>query len=268
MLSVVVLTKNEEQMIQACLESVNWVDEIVVIDNASSDKTKDIAKKYTKSVYSYKDTNFSSLRNKGMEKTTKDWVLFVDADERVMQPLKEEINDLIQTKEYVAYALPRNNIILGKKVSYGPYKNDWVIRLVKRSGFKEWVGEVHEYMTFEGKLGYANHPLLHLTHRNLDQIILKSVEWSKIDADLRIAAGHPPMTQWRFLRILITELWQQGIIRKGFFNGTIGTIDAILQTFSLFMTYVRLWQMQQGEPLEKVYKNIDKKLLEDDFTSL
>ena len=264
-ISAIIICKNEEGRIETCLESVKWVDEIVIMDNGSIDKTLEIAKKYTSKVYSFEDQDFSSLRNKGIEKVTGDWVLYIDADERILQPLKEEIKNLITQEQFSAYAISRKNIIFGKEVSYGPYKKDWVIRLVKKSAFKGWVGKVHEYITFNGKLGYAKDPLLHLTHRDIDHFILKSLEWSKIDAKLRLDSGHPPMTQWRFFRILITEIFYQGIIRRGFFNGTVGTIDSMLQAFSFYMTYVRLWQLQQPKPLDEVYREIDKGLIKNNF---
>ncbi len=266
MISVIVIAKNEQDRIKACLESVTWADEIIVLDNNSSDKTIDIAKKYTDKVYSVNDLDFASIRDKGMEKAVGDWVLYVDADERVLFTLKEELQETIKTSQYSALAISRKNIIFGREVKYGPFWPDWVIRLLKKDDFKGWLGKIHEQPKFKGRLGYSKNSLLHLTHRNVDQVVLKSLEWSKIDAKLRLESNHPQMSGWRFLRILFTELFNQGIVRKGFFGGTVGTIDSILQTFSMFITYVRLWEMQQ-KPLNETYDEIDKKLMENNFKS-
>lgn len=265
MLSVIILTKNEEGRIRACLESVKWADEIIIVDNGSSDKTLEIARKYTSKILISKDENFALSRNKGMDEAEGDWVLYVDCDERILEPLKNEIEDLVTSNENSAFAISRRNIIFGKEVSYGPYKKDWMIRLFKKIDFETWVGRVHEYAKFKGKLGYTKNSLLHLTHRNIDQMVLKSLEWSKIDAKLRFDINHPKMTTLRFLRILLTETFNQGIKRKGFFNGTIGVMDSIVQVFSLFITYVRLWQMQQGKSLSDVYDEIDKELICNNF---
>lgn len=265
MISVIIITKNEKERIKACLESVKWAQEIIVLDNGSSDETLEIAKKYTSKIFSYNGLDFASIRNKGMEKASNNWVLYIDSDERVLAPLRQEIGEIIRIGKYSAVALSRKNVIFGQKVSYGPFWPDWVIRLLSKKDFEAWVGKVHEYPKFKGKLGYSRNSLLHLTHRNLDQVVLKSLEWSKIDAELRLDANHPKMSGWRFLRILITELFNQGIKRGGFFNGTIGIMDSILQTFSLFLTYVRLWQMQQTKPLDEIYNDIDKKLMENNF---
>mgnify|MGYP001574565275 CR=1 FL=1 len=265
MLSVIVLTKNEQERIKVCLESVKWADEIIVMDNGSEDDTLDLAKKYTDKIFKVDSEDFDELRNQAMEKAKGDWVFYVDADERVLDSLRKEIEVMITLSDFSAFAISRKNIVFGKEVRYGPFWPDWVIRLLKKSDFETWVGKVHEYPKFHGNLGYSENSLLHLTHRNLDQIVLKSLEWSKIGAKLRLDAGHPKMTGLRFLRIILSEMFNQGILRKGFFNGTIGIMDSILQAFSLYITYVRLWQLQQSKPLNKVYDDIDDELIKNNF---
>ncbi len=266
MISVVVLTLNEEAVLAACLESVKWAEEIIIIDQGSSDKTLEIAKKYTDKIFVEKDESFAVRRNLGTEKSSGDWVLHIDADERVLGDFKHEILELTKSTRYSAFAIRRLNIIFGTEVHYGPYSRDLMIRMVRRNAFIGWEGKVHEHLTFNGELGYFTNYVLHLTHRDLDHFVLKSLEWSKTDAKLRLDAGHPPMSGWRFLRILITETYNQGIKRKGFFGGTVGMIDSMLQVFFLYMSYVRLWQLQQPKPLDQVYEDLDKKLIEDGFT--
>ncbi len=265
MLSVIIIAKNEEDRIKACLESIKWADEIIIADNGSSDKTLKIAKIYTDNIIKFESQDFSTIRNEALKKSLGDWVLYVDSDERVLLPLREEIEKLMETDEIGAYAISRKNIIFGHEVNYGPYKHDWVVRLFKRSDFDSWSGKVHESVQFRGKLGYTKNSLLHLTHRGVDQIVLKSLEWSKIDSKLRLNANHPKMSGWRFLRIFITEIFNQGIKRGGFFNGTIGIMDSILQAFSMYITYVRVWEMQQDKPLKEIYDEIDKRLIENNF---
>lgn len=268
MLSVIIITKNEEDRIKACLESVKWATEIIVADNGSTDGTLEIAKKYTDKIIEFKEQDFAALRNKSAEKATGEWILYVDSDERVLWPLREEIEILVKNNKKSTYAISRRNIIFGKEVKYGPYEHDWVIRLLRKKDFKEWVGKVHESPQFNGELGYTKNSLLHLTHRDIDQVVLKSLDWSNIDAKLRFEVGHPKMNGWRFLRILISETLNQGIKRKGFFGSTVGVIDSMLQVFSLFITYVRLWQMQQRKSMDEIYKEIDEKLMKNDFKSL
>lgn len=265
MLSVVIITNNEEERIKACLESIKWVDEIIVADCDSTDDTVRISKEYTKNVFTCKGNDFSSWRNEAMERANGDWVLYIDADERVLEQLREEIKEILQNTTKSAFAIPRKNIIFGSEVNYGPYKHDYMIRIFKKDKFKGWVGEVHEHGNFEGELGYIKNPLLHLTHRDLDHVVLKSLSWSKLDAKLRQEANHPQMSGWRFLRILVTELFNQGIKRRGFFSGTVGMMDALLQTFSTVLSYIRLWEFQQKKSLSETYKDIDQKLIQNKF---
>lgn len=265
MLSVIIITKNEEDRIKACLESVKWADEIIVVDQGSTDKTLNIARQYNVKIVHSDSDDFSERRNLGAAKAQGDWLLYIDGDERVSAPLKEELFDIFEDSKYSAYAISRQNVIWGELKAYGPFYPDWVIRLLHKAHFKNWVGKVHEYPQFDGELGYTKHSFIHLTHRNVEQVILKNLEWSKIDAKLRFEANHPPMSGWRFLRIFITETWNQGIVRKGFFNGSVGVIDSLMQTFFLLTSYVRLWEMQQKKPLDQIYDDLDKNLIEKGF---
>lgn len=266
MLSVIVIAKNEQSRIKTCLESVKWADEIIVADNGSDDKTLEIAKKYTDKIFVFEGEDFAKLRDLAFEKSRGDWVLYVDADERVLTSLRDEVLSIVNGNEKKgAYAISRRNIIFGSEETYGPFWPDWVIRLLRRDDFEGWIGKVHEYAKFRGELGYTKNSFLHLTHRNLDQIVLKSLEWSRIDAKLRLDANHPKMSGWRFLRIFVSETFNQGVIRRGFFSGSIGVMDSILQAFSLYMTYVRLWEIQQKKSLNEIYDDVDKKLETEGF---
>jgi len=266
MLSIIIITRNEEDRIKACLESIKWAAEIIVVDHGSTDKTLDIAKSYNAKIFHSDSDDFSVRRNLGAEKAAGDWLLYIDADERVSAGLKDELFAIFEDSKFSAYAISRVNFIWGEHKSYGPFSPDWVIRLLHKAHFKHWVGKVHEYPQFDGELGYTKNSFIHLTHRNVEQVILKNLEWSKIDAKLRFDAHHPPMSGWRFLRIFVTETWNQGIVRQGFFNGTVGVIDSLMQTFFLITSYIRLWEMQQKEPLDETYDKLDKKLMENHFT--
>lgn len=265
MLSVIVITKNEEQMLPACLESVKWADELIVCDSGSTDNTIHIAESYNAKIVKTLSEDFSERRTKAMESAQGDWVLYLDADERVLKPLREELYEIFENSKYSAYAISRKNIVFGKEVSYKAFWPDWMIRLVYKKDFKRWVGRVHEYMQFEGELGYTKNSLLHLTHRGLDHFMTKALEWSKIDAQLRHQTRHPLMTKWRFLRIFITAVYDELIKRRALFGGTVGMMDGLLQAFSFYLTYVRLWEMQQGKSLNQAYVDIDKKLIEKGF---
>lgn len=281
MLSVVIIAKNEAEMLRACIESVKWADEIIVIDDDSSDQTASVARKNGARVVDYsryaRDENidgdflglmpdFAELRGIGLKEAKGDWLLYIDADERVLKPLREEIEGKMQSQDIkVAWAISRRNIILGEEKRYRAFWPDYVIRLFKKEHLEGWQGRVHEQPEFRGELGYLKNFLLHLTHRDIDLMVLKSLDWANIDADLRLKANHPKMTGPRFIKIIFSEIWNQGIKRQGFFNGTVGTIDSLLQVFSVYLSYVKLWQLQRNKSLKQIYQDIDKRLIKDGF---
>ncbi|MDP3998647.1 MAG: glycosyltransferase family 2 protein, partial [bacterium] len=114
-LSVIILTKNEESQIKGCLDSIKWTDEVIVVDSGSTDRTLEIAKRYNTKIFTDKGDDFSVKRNLGLEKTSGEWVFYVDADERVTPELREEIKSVISNQEAVvsAYKIPRKNFYFG-----------------------------------------------------------------------------------------------------------------------------------------------------------
>jgi len=246
-LSVIVLTKNEEKMLPGCLRSVHQLaDEIIIVDSQSTDKTLEIAKKFGAKVFLHKWQGFSEQKNYGFKKANGDWILFLDADERVTPELREEILQEIKKPKnlFSGYDIPRLNNILGKDLYFGGWYPDYQRRLVKKDKFKRWKGRLHEQMLVDGPTGKLKSNIYHITHRDLSSMIEKTREWSKIEAGLLCKADHPPVTWWRILRIMLTEFWERGIKKQGWRDGTVGWIEIIFQMFSRFITYARLWEMQ------------------------
>lgn len=250
-ISVVIIGKNAAGLIGDCLESVKWADEVVFLDGGSTDGTLAIAKKF-KGVkiipQKEKTMDFAAWHNQGIEKTKGEWIFYLDTDERITPKLKREILEKINSSQnFVAYAVPRKNILLGKPVRFGGWWPDYQIRLFKRKNLKKWQGKLHEQPVFEGELGYLKNPLIHITHRDLSSMMAKTNQWSEIEAELLYRAGHPPMTWWRFFRVMITEFWERGIKKQGWRDGDVGWIEIIYQMFSRFITYAKLWEKQQKE---------------------
>jgi glycosyltransferase involved in cell wall biosynthesis len=246
-LTVVVIARNEEDKIEDCLKSVKWATQIVVIDNASTDKTAEIAKKHKARVVKTTDEltlNYAELRNLGLEEAKEDWILYIDADERVTPELKRELQELVSGKS--VYAIPRKNIILGREMKHGGWWPDYVKRLYKKNKLKGWTGELHEEPEFDGEMGHLTNPLVHHKHDKLSEMVTKTNKWSEKEAKLLLDAGHPRMSWWRFFRIMTTELWYRLIIKRAFLDGVEGVIYAIYLMWSKFITYGKLWEMQNA----------------------
>lgn len=242
-LSVIILTKNAEAIIADCLDSVMFADEVIVIDDSSSDRTADLAKHLGAKVYEYHAESFAKRREFGLQKTKYKWVLYIDADERISKDLAEEIKDIINKKpETAAYRLRRKNFYLG---NHEWPKIEKLERLFFRDAIKGWRGEVHETAIVEGRIGELSGYLLHYTHQDLSSMVDKTISWSGIEASLRFEAHHPKMSTWRFARVMLTAFYESYIKQKGYKIGTAGLIESIYQAFSMFITYARLWEMQQ-----------------------
>ena len=240
-ISAIIIAKNEEKMIEECLESLSFCDEIVVIDNNSVDKTVEIAKKHKAEIYNTSSTDFSELRNLGLNKAKSEWVFYVDADERVGDDLKKEILDVIQSNEFDSYFVKRKNYYLGK--------NEWpyietILRLFRKDNISGWYGEIHESPKITGKTGILEGYLLHFTHRDLESMVLKTVIWSQTEAFLRLKANHPQITWWRIPRVMLTAFIKSYLLEGGYKAKTVGLIESVYQSFSIFITYAKLWEMQ------------------------
>lgn len=251
-ISAIILTKNNEEIIVDCLESVKWVNEIVIVDDNSTDKTVQFAQK-NKLVKIFKagskDT-FSGKRNLGAQNAKNNWLLYVDSDERVTPVLRKEIEKVTNTYNlnpitYSAYAIPRRNIRLTKELHFGDWWPDYVVRLIKKDKLKVWKGDLHEQPEIEGEIGYLKEALVHFSHRgSLENKLQNTINWSKIEAQKLYETNHPPMNIPRFLSAMWREFYFRMFKKQAFRDGKEGVIEAIYQVFSVFISYARLWEMQ------------------------
>lgn len=242
-ISSIIITKNEEEQIVPCIQTLSITDEVIVIDNASSDETVQKAKEEGGKVYIVGGLDFSYLRNMGKEKAKGEWLLYVDSDERVTKELAKEIKRAIKNeKHYCAFSLPRQNYYLGKLWP----KRERMVRLMKKEALVGWTGSLHESPIIAGEVGELSSPLLHFTHRNLTEMVKKTNEWSVVEAQLRYKSGHPRIVEWRLLRVMITTFWHSFVTQGGWQVGIVGLIESIYQAFSIFITYAKLWEKQQS----------------------
>lgn len=242
-LSAVVIAKNEGTRISKCLAALSFADEIIVIDNSSTDDTASLARKAGARVKLLKAEGFAKLRNSAAKEIASDWVLYVDADEVVSPQLASAITRVISggASGQSGFEIYRKNYYLGELWPTG----EWMLRLFRKEALVGWQGELHETAVIKGSAGRIKGDLLHDTHRTLSEMVEKTNEWSKTEAELRLAAHHPPITWWRMVRVILTGFWQSFIGQRGFRAGTVGWIESMYQGFSLFITYAKLWELQQ-----------------------
>lgn len=248
-ISAVVLTNDSEKTLGDCLESLGWVDEVVIVDGGSKDKTRKIVERYKDTKFFVKKGDFSQKRNFGAKKATGDWLLYVDDDERVTPLLRGEIKSHISegNVEAQAFAIPRKNILLGHEMKHGGWWPDYVLRLIKKDKLVGWEGELHEQPKIDGKVAKLENPLTHFSHRSIEEMVEKTNEWSLVEAKLLFDSKHPKMNLFRFFSAGFREFWYRGIKKMGFLDGAVGIIEIFYQVFSRLVTYTKLWEMQNNK---------------------
>lgn len=243
-LSAIVIAKNAEETLGECLKSLNFCNEIILVDDHSIDDTVKIAKSFGAKVVDEISNNFAENRNIGLKHAKGQWVLYIDTDERVSAELAKNIQTAIKADAYSAYKLQRKNFYLGNH----PWpKVEQLERLFLKSSLKEWFGKLHETPRFTGFAATLNGYVLHFTHRDLESMLDKTIAWSKIEAQLRLDTNHPKIVWWRLLRVMITGFFDSYIKQSGWKAGTAGFIESMYQAYSMFVTYATLWEMQKKE---------------------
>ena len=253
-ISALVLTRNDASMLQDCLEQLNFVKEIIVLDQQSKDNTAQIAKKFTNHLITTSDPNFSKNRNVLAKKAKCKWLLYLDTDERIDEKNITEIKDAIGKSQFQAYYFPRKNIVLGKWLRHGGWWPDYVPRLFEKQNFRQWYGEVHESPRINGQYGHFKNPITHLTARSIDQMLNKSIVWAQVEAKLYFKASYPKVSVLRVVKASTREFLSRYFIKMGVLDGAVGLIEAVYQSLHQAMVLVYLWEIQNKT--EQKFKEI------------
>jgi len=242
-ISAVVLTKNEEKNIKACLKSLVFCDEIIVIDDFSKDKTREIAEQMGARVLKRQlEGNFSSQRNFALRQTSAEWVLFVDGDERISSDLAGEIlNYESRIMNYDGFYFKRRDYFLGKWLRYGETAKVKLLRLAKKKAGK-WQGKVHENWKIEkGRIGELKHPLFHYSHPTINQFLDQINKYTSLRAK--------ELTDFRWSRMLfypILKFIQNYFLRFGFLDGFPGLVIAWLMSYHSLIVRVKIWELNNA----------------------
>jgi len=259
MISVVVNTLNEEKNLKRCLESVRELaDEIVVCDDGSIDKTIEIAKKFGAKIYQHKSAGFvEAARNFVIEKAIGDWILIVDADEEIPKTLISKLRQIAGEKKIDFVRIPRKNIIFGKWMKHSGWWPDYNIRFFKK-GKVTWRGKIHEDPKTEGK-GFELPPredlaIIHYNYNSISQYLNRLAGYTEIEAQDLVKEGYK--FDWRdLISKPMGEFLSRFFAREGYKDGLHGLVLAVLQSFSFFVAYLKVWE-REGFKEQEV--NIDE----------
>ncbi len=254
LLSAVLIACNEEKKIQACLDALQFADEVIVVDSGSHDRTPEIARKAGARVFTRLLDNFAAQRNYAMSLAEGEWVLFVDADERVTLELRVQIEKTVRDPEAAdGYELFRVNHIFGGPMKYGASGSDSPLRLARKSK-AHWEGLVHEKLVVEGKTGRLERELQHVTYQTLDEYFSKFNLFTSLDAREMLRKGEPLPSIFKMVLRPLAEFFYYYVLRQGFRDGRRGFVYQVLSSFYIFVKYVKASQYDREKDLNPAVK--------------
>lgn len=246
-LSVILITKNESHNIRACLQSVAWADEIIVVDSGSTDDTVVVAHEFTPHVYLHDWPGFGAQKNRALGYACKDWVLSLDADERVTPELRSQIEKALEGAAENGFYLPRLSQFCGQFVRHSGWYPDYVLRLFKRGKGSFSDDLVHESVKLQGAAGRLSSPLLHYSYmseadvnRKVEQYAAAAAMQMRKSGRAVTRADAPVRAGWAFFRTYF--------LRLGFLDGSAGVGIARMNARTTYLKYKKLKALQSTQP--------------------
>lgn len=244
-LSVALIAHNEAHQLRACLASVAWADEIVVVENGSSDGTAELARELGAQVISSPDwPGFGAQKNRAIDACSGDWILVLDCDERVPPVLREEIERTLAAPTFEVYRLPRHSTYCGQFIEHSGWRPDYVLRLFKRGAACFSDARVHESLIVDKPLGTLNTSLTHYSFRNLEEVIQKMNRYSSDSAAMLAARGKTPGLATAVVHGVAAFI-RSYVLRLGFLDGRMGFVLAVSNAEGSYYRYVKAWLAAQ-----------------------
>jgi glycosyltransferase involved in cell wall biosynthesis len=245
-ISALVITKNEAENLRECLASLQWVDEIVVVDAESSDGTAALAKEFTDKIFVRRWEGFSAAKNFALSQCTGEWVLWIDADERITPELRDEIiATLAGNPRANGYEMPRLANFLGRWIRHGGWYPGYVLRLFRREAGRFNERQVHEGVQVAGEIGRLANYLLHYTDRNLQHYFEKLNRYTSLAAEELYHRGRR-FHLWDLLSRPGWFFFRMYVLKAGFLDGVHGFILALLSASYVLTKYAKLWEKQKS----------------------
>jgi glycosyltransferase involved in cell wall biosynthesis len=241
-ISVTVITKNEEKNISECLKSVDWADEIIVVDSESNDKTVELAKQFTDKIFIRKWEGYVLQKKFALSLARNEWVLSLDADERITPELKDEILKL-SPGEYSGFKIRRKNFLMDKEITSCGWEKDYQLRLFRKDKTNLNERLVHEKFITEGKIGTLKNAMLHYTFSSFDEYLSKINYYTSLKAQ-ELFGKKNRVNGWTIFSHTVSAFFAFFIIRRGFKDGVYGLIISLLHSVSTMMNYIKLWELQ------------------------
>lgn len=241
-ISVILITKNEEANIQDCLKSVDWADEIILVDAESTDNTIMIAKLFNPKIFVRKWDGYAAQKAFALSKASNEWVLSIDADERVSPSLKDEILSL-KDNDADGYYIRRQNYFLRRHIKSCGWDNDFQLRLFKKSATKLTDRLVHEGFVVNGVTKRLNNRLIHFTFTSIEKTINKINHYSSLKAE-ELFKKNKRSNGFTIIAHGLAAFFRFFIVLGGYKEGVHGMIISLFNSFTTFLVYMKLWELR------------------------
>ena len=247
LLSAVLITRNEEHNIKCCVDHlIEWVDEIIVFDSFSTDRTVDLLKEYRSEkikVTQLEWQGFARTKNLAVEAASGDWILSVDADEIITPALRDEIQQLVGHAELDGYLVPRLLFFCNRPVRYGGAYPDLQLRLFRKSAGRFEETPVHEFVKLSSRPGRLKNHMLHYSYRTMFDYWSRLNRYTELDAEKKFQQGK----RFRFYRVFVLqlEIVKRLFLRLGVLDGFPGIFYHIFSAVSSLVKYAKLWEYQE-----------------------
>lgn len=248
-LAAIILTRNEEKHIAPCIASVTWADHVLVFDSGSTDQTREIAARHGAEVKSNPFQNYAQQRNDALAAVEAEWVLFVDADERVTEALAAEIRQILENPSHSGYWIPRHNYIFGKLTRHTGWYPDYQMRLLKRGeAHYDPTRHVHELILLKsGEGGYLKNPFIHYNYDSVEQFHEKQRRYVQYDAEILFNERIRPKIYTPYLQPFRHFKWRFFDL-QGYKDGLHGLRLSILMAWYEFRKYQQLKRLWKSSP--------------------
>jgi len=233
--------------IEACLESMRWVDELIVVDSFSTDGTAELARKIADRVFQREYTSESGQRNWAVERASHPWIVLIDSDEVIPTPLREEIRATLRNPRYNRYKVFRRGIFLGREMKHGGWNRDKNNLLFRQDRYRFDGAEVHSRLLPEDKYGLFQNRLDHYTHRSIDEFVVKSNRYATLVARRYYQRGKRGTAAKIFSHCAFNFI-RNYFFRLGFLDGARGLVSAVLSSGYVAEKYAKLWELEKGKP--------------------
>jgi glycosyltransferase involved in cell wall biosynthesis len=238
-LSVIIITKNEALNIRACIDSVKWADEIIVVDSGSTDDTVAICREFTPHVYLHDWPGFGIQKNRALDYASKDWVLSLDADERITPELRAEIEMAMREGKAQGYEIPRLSSFCGRFMYHSGWYPDYVLRLFRRGSARFSDNLVHERLLIDSQTARLKSLMLHYAFENLEEVLHKTNQYSTAGAQMQFQRGRKSSLSGAVVRGLWSFV-RSYVLRAGFLDGREGFILAVSNAEGTYYRYLKL----------------------------